>query len=105
MVESVIADCCICSKFTAKLRLQVVIRVGRYCGHVGLVSLFSEEPPLFAVFAGNYQRQTIPRPQRCSISGDVTEERTAEHQLMPGLFVRSLRTRKELRLHAGCSGD
>jgi hypothetical protein len=50
MVESVIADGCVCSKFTAKSLLQVVIRVGRYCGHMGLVSLFPEEPPLFLLF-------------------------------------------------------
>jgi hypothetical protein len=43
----------------AKFLLQVVIRVGRYRGHMGLVGLFSEEPPLFLlvlqeIISGNH---------------------------------------------------
>jgi hypothetical protein len=34
-------------------------------------------PAVFAVFAGNYQRQTIPTPQKCSIAGGVVQEKTA----------------------------
>jgi hypothetical protein len=35
---------------------------------------------VFAVFAGNYQRQTIAAPQKCSIAGGVVKERTARQR-------------------------
>jgi hypothetical protein len=40
-----------------------------------------EWPPLFLLFfTGNYQRQTIAAPQKCSIAGGVVKERTARQR-------------------------
>jgi hypothetical protein len=45
---------------------------------------------VFAVFAGNYQRQTIPPPQKYSISGGMVKQRTAGQRPMAGCLARSL---------------
>ena len=90
MVESVIADGRICSKFTAESRLQVVVRIGSYGGHKGLVG-FRYDPPLFLLFL---QEIISGRPflaRRNARFRVGWQNKEQQQQLMPGLFVRSLR--------------
>jgi hypothetical protein len=53
----------------------------RYCIHTSfLTGRFRTSPAVFAVFAvfaGNYQRQSAPSTQESSIAGGVANERTA----------------------------
>jgi hypothetical protein len=89
MVEWAIADCCACSKSAAKLRLEVEIWVSPTVGRVAPPAFCSNGPAVFAVFAGNDQRQTIPAPQKYSISGGVVKERTAgQRQIRAGSSAR-----------------
>jgi hypothetical protein len=89
MVEWVIADGCTCSKFAARFRLQVEISVGPTAGRVAAPAFCSNGPAVFAVFAGNYQRQAIAAPQKYSIAGGVVKGRTAgQRQMRAGSSVR-----------------
>jgi hypothetical protein len=89
MVEWAIADGCTCSKSAAKLRLQVEIWVGPAVGRVAPPAFCSNSPAVFAVFAGNYQRQAIPAPQKYSIAGGGVKGRTAgQRQIGAGSSAR-----------------
>jgi len=53
------------------------------------VMAFSGGPTVFAVFAGNYQRQIALSPQESSISDGILTERTARCSVVGGYGLRS----------------
>ena len=71
----------------AKFRLKVEVWAGPMVGIVA--ALCSNGPAVFAVFAGNYQRQAIPAPQKYPIAGGVVKGRTAgQRQIRAGSSSR-----------------
>jgi hypothetical protein len=63
--------------FAFKLRFESGLKVRQKSP----TSPLFEWPPLFLLFfTGNYQRQTTPAPQQCSIAGGVVKERTARQR-------------------------
>ena len=69
--------------------LKVEIGVAAVVGRVTPAALCSNGPAVFAVFAGNYQRQAIPAPQKYPIAEGVVKGRTAgPRQIRAGSSAR-----------------